>query len=193
MKIFIQIIGLLGCAASIYSFQKNDHKKIITFQIIASFCFSVQYLLLKAYLIAVLKIIALLRSIVFFNHGKKWADSKLWVYGFCIAFIAFAALTYNSMPVEVNPLINFAFLENNKDVLNAIVHIFPICSMLINTFAFASTRPSVTRKSILLCAPFCISNAFISGSWGDVLTECIELGSTLTGIVRYDILKKKKA
>lgn len=188
MSLFIQIIGYFGMFASIYSFQKNNHKQIITLQIISNFCFSIQYLLLNAVLGSLLNIAALIRSIVFFNHGKKWADSKLWLYGFCVVFIALGVATYH-IPVAIDPIIKIPFILNNKNTVQTVLPALPVISMVLNTFAFGATKPSFTRKAMLVCSPLFLVYAFISGSWGATINEMFVIVSTIVGIFRYDIKK----
>lgn len=190
MKIIIQMIGYAAMACSIWSFQQNEHKKIIRLQLMANSLFTVQYFLLGAFSGAVLNLLAVLRAIVFYNHGKKWADARWWPAVFCLAFAIFGAATY-TLPVTIRPIVPFTWLSEHAALVEAVLPLLPAVAMIINTFSFAARNPAVTRLTILFSSPGWVIYSFISGSYGGFFNECFVILSALAAIFRYDILHRK--
>lgn len=188
----IQTIGYMAMACSITSIQQKTHKKILVFQALANTFFGIQYFALGAYVGAALNLVALIRSLIFFNHGKKWADHAIWPWVFCATFVLFGIFTYN-LPQSVTPLFGFNSLVDNKDIVVKILPVIPVIGNVINTFSFASTNPTFTRITFMLSSPSWIIYSFISGSWGAFINECFTMTSTIIAIIRFDVLKKVKS
>ena len=75
-----QVIGFVGTIVSFIIFQQNKRSRIIGLQILSTSLFAVHYILLGAFTGAALNLIAVTRSIVFYNNDKKWAKSPAWLW-----------------------------------------------------------------------------------------------------------------
>lgn len=168
MEIITQIIGIAAMFFSIFSFQMNKHKHIMFMQILATSLFGLQYFLLGAYTGMAVDIVATVRGLVFYNKGKKWADSKLWIALFVVLFIASGIFTW----------------QGTASILVTL-------AMVLNTFSFSFTSPKLVRSTILISSPLMLIYNILTGSIGGIINEvCVEI-SSLIGLLRYDIKKNK--
>lgn len=190
MQLIIQVVGIASMFCSIYSFQQNTHKKILALQLLSNGLFTVQYFFLGAWSGAVLNLLAVFRGMVFYNHGKKWADFKLWPVFFCLAFAVFGAFTYQ-LPLQIHPILPFRFLTAQAALIAKILPWLPVASMIINTFSFAAKKPATTRLTILFSSPGWIVYSFVCGSYGGFFNECFVIISAVVGIFRYDLFHSK--
>lgn len=87
IEIVAQIIGIAALVCAICSFQQNNHKKILFFQILSGTLFTIHFTLMGATLGGVLNFFGMLRSIVFYNKDKKWVQGTKWLYIFSGIFI----------------------------------------------------------------------------------------------------------
>lgn len=164
-----QIIGVAALVFSAVSFQQNTHKKIMLCQMAAGLLFAIHFFLIGATTGGVTNSIAVVRSILFYNRDRKWAAGVLWPIVFCIAFIISGIVTWQG------PL-----------------SLLPILAMVINTFTFAATNPTVVRTTILFSSPLWLLYNCISLSFPGIINESFVILSTIIGIVRFDRGKLKK-
>lgn len=169
MYIIAQVIGIIALVLAVISFQQKTHKYIVAFQLAANFAFVLHFGLLGAYTGAILNAVALLRSVVFVNKGKKWADNKIWLWLFCVLSVAAGIITW----------------QNALSVL-------PILGMVCTTVAFWIKTPRYVRMCALPSSPLWLVYNFASRAWGGVFTEVINMASIIVAIIRLDILGEKK-
>ncbi len=169
MYIIAQIIGAIALILAVISFQQKTHKYILAFQLAANLAFVIHFGFLGAYTGAILNAVALLRSVVFVNKGKAWADNKLWLWIFCVLSVAAGILTWQSA-----------------------LSVLPILGMVCTTVAFWIKTPKYVRLCALPSSPLWLVYNFVSSAWGGVLTEVINMASIVIAIVRLDILGEKK-
>lgn len=168
MNIVIQIIGIAAMLFSVFSFQMNKHKHIMIMQILATTLFGLQYFLLGAYTGMAVDIVATLRGIVFYHRDKEWAKSNIWIAVFIIMFILSGFLTW----------------QGPSSLLMT-------SAMILNTFSFSFTKPKLVRSTILISSPLVLIYNILTGSIGGIINEvCVEL-SSIIGLLRYDIKRKK--
>lgn len=170
MNIFIQIIGIVAMLVSVFSFQMNDHKKIMAMQIMATTFFALHYFMLGAYTGMMLDIVATIRGVIFFfRKDRKWAASNIWIVVFMIAFMIAGITTWQGL---------FSLLF--------------IIAMILNTYSFSCTKPFRVRSTILLSSPMILVYNILTGSLGGVINESFVIISSVVGIYRYDIRKGVK-
>lgn len=168
MELIIQIIGIVAMFFSVFSFQMNKHKHIMLMQIVATILFGLQYFLLGAYTGMAVDIVATVRGIIFYNRDKKWAQGKIWIIIFAVAFIVSGIITWQN-----------------------ITSLLVILAMVLNTFSFSCTRPKIVRSTILISSPLMLIYNILIGSIGGVVNEiCVEISSVI-GLLRYDIKRNK--
>lgn len=168
MNIVIQIIGIAAMLFSVFSFQMNKHKHIMIMQILATTLFGLQYFLLGAYTGMAVDIVATLRGIVFYHRDKEWAKSNIWIAVFIIMFILSGFLTW----------------QGPSSLLMT-------SAMILNTFSFSFTKPKLVRSTILISSPLVLIYNILTESIGGIINEvCVEL-SSIIGLLRYDIKRKK--
>ena len=163
MYIFAQIIGIAALSCAVCSFQQNNHKKILFFQILSGTLFTIHFTLIGATLGGVLNFFGMLRSIVFYNKDKKWAQGAKWLYIFSGIFI----------------ITGIFFWEGP-------ISLFPMVSMVISTVCFWVTNPKKVRLLMLPASPLWMVYNLINKSIGGFLTETFVLCSVIIGMIRFD-------
>lgn len=168
MNVIAQIIGAVGLLCAVLSFQQRTHRLIVVFQILSCSAFCVHFTLLGAYTGAILNLIGVLRSIVFVNKGKRWADSKIWLVVFCGMSIAVGVATWNNI---------FSAL--------------PIAGMICTTVAFWVKTPKYVRLIAFPSSPLWLIYNLINNSYAGVITEVVNMCSIITAMIRLDYRKTK--
>ena len=161
--ILAQAVGFIALLFFIISFQLNTHKGIMFCQTAAMSLFTIHFYLIGAPTGAAMNAIAVVRGIVFYHRDKKWASGRIWPILFCAAFILFGLITWQG------PL-----------------SLLSIVTMLINTYSFAATDPTVTRVTILFAVPFSLIYNIICLSIPGILNDSLAFFSTIVGIFRFD-------
>lgn len=161
--ILTQGIGFIGVALMFISFQQNSNSRILLFQIMASFVFFTHFFMLGAYSGAIINLFGALRNIIFFNREKKWASSILWLYAFCLIYIAMGILTWNGY-----------------------ISIFPTLGMILGSLALYSERPKITRRLSLPTSLCWITYNIFSFSIAGTICEILSTTSIIISIIKYD-------
>jgi len=162
-----QFIGIIAFCLAIWSFQQNEHKRIVLLQLLANLCFMVHFYLIGAYTGALLNLIAAVRSIVFVCKDKKWASSNLWLVFFSLVCVGAGIYTWEGIP-----------------------SILPMVAMVLTTIAFGIPNPKLTRLMAFPSSPLWLIYNVLSQSWGGVATEAFNMLSILIGMLRFDRKKK---
>ncbi len=98
MQTAAQIIGIIGSALMIFSFQLHDNKKLFFVHTLAGLCFTVNFTMIGAYAAALLNIIGAVRT-AFLYFGDKFR--KLYILLIiCLGFAAVTVFTY-SRPFDI--------------------------------------------------------------------------------------------
>ncbi len=164
-----QAIGFVGLGFNGLSFQQKKRKGILAFQICAATAFIIHYILLAKYTGAVLNFLGMLRSFVFMNSDKKWAKSKIWLFGFIGVFTAASILTWEGW-----------------------YSILPTTAMILTTVSYWIKNETKIRLVTFPSSPCWLGYNIIVKSPAGILTECVVMTSLIIAIVRYDILKRGK-
>ena len=94
MDIFIQIIGFIGVAMAIISFQSNKHRAIMIFKTASGLAFAVQFIFLGAYTGVVMNVIGSIRNIVFARLVSKSKSTMPAIIFFSVIVVASGVLTW---------------------------------------------------------------------------------------------------
>ena len=168
--IIAQGIGFFGMIGNFISYQQNTNKRIVGVQIFAALFFFVHMLLIGATTGALLNILGALRNFVFFMRPKKWAESSLWVYVFCVFYLIAGILTWSGA-----------------------ISILPTIAMMCGTVALFMIKPKTTRKLALFCSVgWIVYNAFVFSLAG-MVSETLTISSILIAMFKFDRKSLQKA
>lgn len=154
---------------SILSFQQNKHRGIILFQLLAGATFVLHFCCLGAYTGAALNTVDVLRSIIFINRGKKWADNVLWV----VLFVGLCAVS--CIFTWIGPL-----------------SLLPMTGMMLTTVSMWLKDPKWVRRISLPASPLWITYNALTKSYAGVCTELFVITSIIVGMLRHDRKRGKK-
>ena len=68
--------------------------------------------------------------------------------------------------------------------------LFAMVGAILQNVAFAMKKPKVVRILTAICIPFWFTYNFSSQSYASMTSDCLTFISVMTGIVRFDILKR---
>jgi hypothetical protein len=164
------IIGYIGLVFIVLSFQFDNRKKILGLHIISAVFYLIHFVLIGALTGAAMAGLVVLRNSIFIKRNtSRWAQRNHWPYIFIVIFIVAGALTWSG------PL-----------------SILPVIGMITGTISRWSKKEKMLRLLSLIPSPFWLVYNFAVGSIPAFMGESLVLGSNITSIIRFDILKKKK-
>ena len=74
VEIIAQIIGIFGMLLSVLSYQQKGKARILTFQLLGSALFVVNFFMLGAFSGAILNLVAIIRALIFIYEDKIRGD-----------------------------------------------------------------------------------------------------------------------
>lgn len=169
LDVITQVVGFLGFALAVLTFQSNKHKNITMLKCASDALFVVQFVMLGAYTGAMMNGIGCARNIVYAQLVEKKKSVKLAVIIFSIIVIAAGAFTWKG-PISL----------------------LAIVGKLLSTLSYAFKNPkNVRRMTIPVCLVWAIYD-FICNSWAGVLTEIFTLSSIAIAYFRFEYKKGDK-
>ncbi len=165
--LLVQSIGFIGFFIAVYSFQIDNRKKLLLFQMAAGIAFSIHFLLLHSVVAGILNIIGALRNYTF-SQKERFSDKTMKIF-FCVFLFLFALVTYVTW--------------------NNAYNILPFFGMTISTVIFFQSTPKRIRFLSLMSPPFWFSYNFIVGSYPGMATEIFIFSSSIIAILRFDVFK----
>lgn len=166
IKIVAEVIGIIGIICSILSFQCEQRKRVMLFQVMASFMFTTQLFLVGAVTGACMDLINFVRSL-FFSIDREWAKSKWWLVLFMAILICAGIVTW-------------------KDAYS----ILPIIGSLLSTVALWMKTSKNIRLISLFSGPCWLVYNIVNGAYSAAVNELIAMTSIVIGMLRYDVRKK---
>ena len=177
-EIFAQAVGIVAMFFFVFSYQQKKAKSIITWQMIGTLLFTINFFMLGEYLGAILNFIGFVRAVLFLKKEKLHTDSVAWLIGFTVAYLGAYALTFTVFGTEPT-LPNF---------------ILQCCPVLGMFFQHLGLRNEDTRKIRALClvgsVAWLIFNCF-AFAIGAILCETFNIISIIVAFIRFG--KEKKA
>ncbi len=150
------------------SFQQNDNKKMLFYQLLCSLIFTLHFIILGAVTGAAMNLLSVARSMVFFyRYRSSWANHRVWPFVFVIIYIVSGLLTFHN-----------------------IYSIFPIVATVLYTIGLYVKTPKHSRLVILAASPCWMIYNVATMSIAGIITEAFVLFSLITSIVRLDMRKK---
>lgn len=168
LNMIAQILGFIGLACSLLSFQMKKRGQILGFQMTASLMFCSQLFLLGAITGGCMDFISFIRTLIFSNNNKKWASSPLWLVGFCLLMIVTGILTWT----------------NWWDVL-------PMLGGILSTIALWMKSERKIRLISLSVGPCWLIYNLVKGAWSGALNEVLAMLSIIIGYLRNDVKYNK--
>ena len=177
IKVIAQMIGIVAMVFNILSYQQKKHRTAIAFQFIGSALFGINYLLINAYMGALLNLIGVIRAIVFMYKDKLKADHILWLIGFIVAYLGCYVLTFT---VIGTPFAGW----------NPILEILPVIGMVATTVSYRFKEAKAIRYFGFISSPAWLTYNIACGSIGAICCEVLALISIISGILRLDRKRK---
>ncbi len=177
-EITAQAISIFGMLCNVLSFQQKSQKRVIACQLAGAFLFTVSYLMLGAYVGALLNCVAIVRAIIYMNKEKFKAEKIIWLYGFTAVYL----ITY---------LLTFTVFGKEFDLKNAIVEFLPIIGMVATTVSFRLKDAAAVRRLGLVSVPSWLIYNIFNFSLGGIICEIFCCCSIVIGMIRLDFKKEK--
>lgn len=170
MFVISQIIGLVAFGVHASSFWQKDRRRILLLEVFDCILYSIHYFMLGAWTGGFINIIGAVRSGSFIYKNKN------------------KFMSTNALPVI------FVFLY----VLNAIltwqgpITLLPTLGSTIMMLTIWQHNTKLIRRNGIIVQLLWLSYAIFVGSWVVVGTEIILIISTVSAVVRLDILKNRQ-
>lgn len=177
IEIIAQILGIIGMLMSVLSYQQKGKARILTFQLLGSVLFVVNFFLLGAFSGAILNFVAIVRALIFIYEDKVHADHPVWTIGLTAVYV----LSYVSV---------FTIFGKEPTVINLFVEILPVLAMTVTTVAFRYKEDKILRRVAFISSPLWLTYNFIFFSLGGIIGETLNLSSAIIGTLRLDRKKK---
>ena len=170
MKIFIQILGIVGSTIAILAFQAKKHKYIMLLKCLDSIVFAVHWALLKDYTSLLLTITSIVRNLLFAIFVNKKINTTYLIIGFAIINVITGILTYTYW----------------TSIIKAI-------SVVMTTISFGLKREKWVR---ILTIPACLLGVLHASmpyhfSIGGIITESFTIISIIIAMIRFRNAKPK--
>lgn len=166
--IIAQAIGLIALIILMLSFQKNDKKILLKYQMFSSLLYAVQYIFLSAYTGALMNLTCMVRNYIF----NKYQDRKppiYWLIIIIILMIIQSIVTYSGA-----------------------ISLLPMFAVVFYSIAvWYGNLKFIRITEIISCSLFIIYNITVLAIIGLIAT-IIELLGALVALIRFDIRKEGK-
>lgn len=169
-QVVIQGIGYLALLFVLLSFQKNKRVTILLLMLVGLILFVIHYGFLNAWTGALMNLVE--AGVVFVSYKKEtdlWAKHRFWLDIFVVTYVVAGIITAKSF-----------------------IDFLPIVAQVFGAIAVWQKNPKAIRFLMLIPRPLWFIYNFTVGSYAGMTAETLILASVLIGIIRFDILKKKK-
>lgn len=167
-EIIGQIVGIIAMLTMCISYQFKKSPQIFLTQLIASFLFSVHFLLIGAYTGLILNAVELLRGYLLYREDKKWTGS----YPVIIIITALMGL-------------------GGILTWEGWYSLFPTLAMVAGTPLLWTRKEKVIRfTGLFLISPFWLIYNIRVLSIAGIINESLNIGSIIISLIRYRGKKK---
>ena len=171
-SLFVQAIGFIPSAISIFSIQLKSRKKILILQLSAGVMWVLHYHLLGAYTAVLTNSIGIFRSGISYFNDRKWARSILWLYLIILCSVLSSALTWDGW-----------------------ISLLPSISLICTATGLWIHNLTLTRLLFVLQSPCLLIYDIKTGSWACAIIEAFAFLSFIAASIRLDVIpyfKNKK-
>ena len=169
MRFLVNLFGILGILTTVVIYQQKDNQRMLVWKLISDLCWVLHYLALGANSVAVVTIVAIMRSIVLLCRRYRWAQSRAWLAVFMVSSFVLSVLAY-------------------KDWTS----LLPMIGSQACIIAYWIGKPKVTRIISIPSALMFLVNVTLNGSLWGMLCESFLLASAIIGFIRHDVARKPK-
>lgn len=162
-SVIAQFFGLLAIILWILSIQNKKQVKILEVQFLSNLFFCLQYLFLNAYTAAVLYVVAIVRSYVFYINRKK----------------------YNHIPFGWLVLFLFSIFVSLVFTYDGLHSILPTIVVGLCTVATYLENPKYIRITFLIIPIFEITYNLTVGAYLAIVGAVLEFISGVVSVLRY--------
>lgn len=164
-----QIFGFLGAISMLLSSWQKTKEKVLTFLILDSLFYFIQYLLLGALSGAFTNIIGLIRTILFkYKDNNKYLKNNIILYTIMIIYLVIGIITYKGL-----------------------ISTFPvIVSILYSVLLWQDNVKKIRIGTSIMILSWLIYNISV-GAYIGAIVETILLISSIIAIIKIDILRNK--
>ena len=162
-----QLIGSIGTIAVVIGMQQKSYDRIVLCKILNSFFGGVHYIFLGGYTGMVINLASIFTSGVYWYRNKKNKSNLPFQILFGIFFVVLALLSWDG-PISL----------------------FVIAAKLFSSVALGLKNTRAIRILNAISSPCWLSYNLFMGSIPGIVGETLITLSTLTAIVRLDILRK---
>ena len=171
--ILVQAIGIAAMLVNLIAYQVKTPRLLLILQGTSTLFFVAHYCLLGAYVGAMLNLIASVRAAVYAQIGRrKFAASPLWIPVFIVACVGVYVLS-------------FTVFGKEWTVRNALVELFPVMGMAIQTVGLRMRSAQRVRVAIVVSMPFWFTYNAVTFSVGGMLSDLATTASVIVGYLRY--------
>ena len=168
METVAKIIGYVGTGVLFLSYQMPKKRQIVLLQILSISIFTVHFFLLGSYTGAVMNLIALTKTVLYYFENRPWFRNVLFTATYAIVITTAGIATWQGLP-----------------------SLFPLLAMLLHTFAYNIKQEKPFRLCMFPTSPLWMVYAILTGSVPALIGEILTTVSLLSAIVRYDVLKRE--
>ena len=169
MRFWVNLFGILGILTTVIIYQQKENQRMLVWKLISDLFWVLHYLALGANSVAVVTIVAIMRSIVLLCRRYRWAQSRAWLAVFMVSSFVLSVLAY-------------------KDWTS----LLPMIGSQACIIAFWIGKPKVTRIISIPSALMFLVNVTLNGSLWGMLCESFLLASAIIGFIRHDVARKPK-
>lgn len=173
METVAQIIGMIGMAFNVLSFNNKSARTVIAFQFFGSLFFSINYFMLGAPVGALLNLFGIARAVVFMYKERFHSESPVWIAAFAAVYIVIYVLSFTVFGSEATPK-------------NLIIEILPVIGTLVTTVSFRFKEAKLIRRLGLISSPLWLTYNIINFTIGGICCEALNFISILIGMFRFD-------
>ena len=162
---FIQAIGAVALIFVFFSWNAKTRKSILVLQSINIVFFIAHYLLLSAFIGAVMCLIVLGRNIVLYlkDKGKKWASHPAWFYALTLVAVGVLAVAWTGW-----------------------ISALPVIGVSIGMYGMWHDRPADIRFYMLISAIIWIPYTIAVQSYSGLLNQAVATIAILIVMYRHD-------
>lgn len=163
--IIAQIVGFIGAAILILSYQCKDSKRLFAMQMSANAVYIIHFFMLGAFAGSINLLISFFRNWMLFRSDQKWMQAKGWMWFYIGLNILVAVLTWQDM-----------------------FSIFPCVAMITMTFVmWTKNGKKIRLASLLINSPAWLTYDIYTLSYSGILCELISMVSVIVSIKRFGL------
>ena len=163
MRFWVNLFGILGILTTVVIYQQKENQRMLVWKLISDLFWVLHYLALGANSVAVVTIVAIMRSVVLLCRRYRWAQSRAWLAIFMISSFVLSVLAYKDW--------------------TSLLTMFGSQACIVAYWIGIISIPSALMFLV---------NVTLNGSLWGMLCESFLLASAIVGFIRHDVARKPK-